>query len=110
MNWLRNNYGGHVQTSHRKDNYIYRWDLRSQSAVEFLKLIYPFIIIKKEQVELAIEYMEKKGKYLETLKGKSGFRTLTEEEIKWRYAMKEKLSKLKTKYILYNKNVGANND
>jgi len=45
-----------------------------------------------------------KGKYLETLKGKRGFRTLTEEEIANRYEMKEKLKLLKKQYTPYIKN------
>ena len=114
MNWLKNNFGGAVQMSRRKyngkDNYIYRWDIRSQAAKGFLILIQPYVLIKKEQVNLAIEYEEQKGKYLETLKGKRGFRTLTEKEIKWRYMMQDKLSKLKKKYVLYDKGVCANND
>jgi len=104
MNWLEDNFGGYVQLSRRNGNYIYRWDIRSQAAKRFLLLIQPFVLIKKEQVDLAIEYEERKSKYLETLKGKRGFRTLTEGEIKWRYSMQEKLSKLKTKYISYTKN------
>jgi hypothetical protein len=110
MNWLQDNFGGSVQLSKRIDSYIYRWDIRSQAAKRFLLLIQPFVLIKKEQVDLAIEYEERKGKYLETLKGKRGFRTLTEEEIQWRYSIKEKLSKLKKNYVLYTKNVCANND
>jgi hypothetical protein len=107
MNWLQYNFGGHVDLSRRNGNYIYRWDIRSQAAKNFLIIIQPYVLIKKEQVELAIQYEEQKGKYLETLKGKRGFRTLTEEEIKWRYLMQEKLSKLKTKYVLYIKNGAA---
>ena len=107
MNWLENKFGGAVQLSKRSDNYIYRWDIRSQAAKRFLLLIQPYVLIKKEQVNLAIEYEERKSKYLETLKGKRGFRTLTAEEIAWRYMMKEKLSKLKGKYVLYAKNGAA---
>ena len=114
MNWLEDKFGGHVQMSHRKyngkDNHIYRWDIRSQAAKRFLLLIQPFVIIKKQEVELAIEYEERKSKYLETLKGKRGFRTLTAEEIAWRYMMKEKLSGLKKKYVLYIKEWSSYND
>jgi hypothetical protein len=110
MNWLKDNFGGNVQMSKRKDNYIYRWDIRSQQAKHFLILIQPYVIIKKEQVDLAIEYEDRKGKYLETLKGFRGFRQLTKEEVDWRNSMQKKLSDLKKTYILYTKNVSANND
>lgn len=104
MNWLQDRYGGHVQLSRRNGNYIYRWDIRSQAAHRFLTIIYPFVLIKKGQVKLALEFEERKGKYLETLKGFQGFRKLSDEEIKKRVKIKENLQKLKREYTPYIKN------
>jgi hypothetical protein len=110
MNWLKDRFEGSVRCEKRQDNYIYRWDIRSQAAQRFLTLIYPFIIIKKEQIQLALKFEERKGKYLSTLKGSQGFRKLSDEEIKWRIEMKENLKKLKKEYTPYIKNVCTNND
>ncbi len=104
MNWLQDNFGGSVLLSKRDRNYIYRWDIRSQAANRFLSFIYPFVLIKKEQVKLALKFEERKGKYLETLKGFQGFRQLSDEEIKWRNEIKESLKKLKKEYAPYIKN------
>lgn len=101
MNWLQDNFGGYVSLSRKDTYYIYRWDIRSKSAYKFLSLIYPFVIIKKEQVKLALQFEETKGKYLETLKGYQGFRKLTEDELKERTEIKDKLKKLKKIYTPY---------
>ncbi len=110
MNWLQDNFGGNVNLERRKETYIYRWDIRSQAAKRFLMEIRPFVLIKKEQIDLAIKYEEEKERYLTTLKGSQGFRQLSEDEINRRMEMREELKKLKKEYKPYIKNVCANND
>jgi hypothetical protein len=110
MNWLQDNFGGYVAMSRKDKFYIYRWDIRSQVAKQFLLTIQPFVLVKKEQVDLAIEYENKKEKYLVTLKGSKGFRQLSDDEISIRMEMKETLKKLKKVYAPYIKNVCTNND
>lgn len=104
MNWLEDNFGGYVRIERKGIYSIYRWDIRSQAARMFLSLIYPFVLIKKEQVELALNFEEKKGRYLDTLKGFRGFRRLSQEEIEWRLKAKEDLKRLKKEYNPYTKN------
>lgn len=104
MNWLQDNFGGYVGINRANGHYIHCWEVRSQKAKEFLSLIYPFSIIKKEQIKVALEFETNKGKYLETLKGYQGFRTLSEEEIKSRIETKEKLQRMKREYTPYIKN------
>ncbi len=103
MKWLEDNFGGHVLYSSRNGTYIYRWDIRSKRALNFLKLIYPFVQIKKKQLDVAIEFEERRGTYLETLKGFQGFRRLSDEEIGWREKMSQKLKSLKKEYVSYTK-------
>ncbi len=105
MNWLQDNFGGYVNLSRRDGNYIYRWDIRSKAAFRFLSLIYPFVLIKKEQVKLALQFEEVKGKYLDTLKGYQGFRKLSDKEIQERIKIKDNLKKLKKIYTPYIKKV-----
>lgn len=104
MNWLKDSFGGYVTKEVRPTSYIYRWDIRSKSAHDFLLKILPYLVIKKEQAEIAILFEKEKGKYLETLKGKQGFRTLTEEEINRRTKTKEDLKLLKKIYAPYIEN------
>lgn len=104
MEWLKTNFGGYVSSS-RKDKYqIYRWDIRSRQARDFIDIIYPYTLIKRDQLDLAKKFDNVKGNYLNTLKGKRGFRTLTEEEIKERLLIKEELKRLKRVYLPYKKN------
>lgn len=110
MNWLKDNFGGNVVKSRKDIYYIYRWDIRSQAAKKFLLAIYPFSIIKKNQIKVALEYESIKEKYLLTLKGHQGWRRLSEEEIKARLEIKQRLSDLKKEYAPYIKNVCTNND
>ena len=41
---------------------VYRWVLHATNAMDFLKLIKPFSITKKEKIDLAIEFQERKNK------------------------------------------------
>lgn len=107
MNWLEKRFGGHVQMEQRKDTYIYRWDIRSQAAAKFLNIVLPFLIIKREQAYLALGFENKKSLYLNTLKGKSGFRKLSDKEIEWRYQAQKVLKNMKKDYTPYTKNVCA---
>lgn len=105
MTWLEKTFGGSVRMERRIGNWIYRWDTRSQAAKQFLTLIQPFIKIKGEQVKLALQFEEIKGKYLETLKGHQGFRKLTKNEIGKRMAIKNRLKQAKKTYGFYWKTV-----
>ncbi len=101
MNWLEKNFGGYVRMERRKDSWIYRWDIRSQKAKDFLVLMMPYLKIKLAQAKLAIEFEEVKGKYLETLKGFQGFRKLTKNEIGKRMELKNRLKSIKKTYGFY---------
>jgi hypothetical protein len=106
MNWLEDNFGGYVRKERRNENYIYRWTIVSKSALKFLNLIYPFVLIKKEQVKLALEFQEMKSKYI---KDNPGFRKIPSEEIQTRIETKDKLKELKKNYTNYIKKF-SNND
>ena len=106
MNWLQDNFGGYVNKEIRNESYIYRWKIVSKSAQKFLTLIYPFILIKKEQVKLALEFEEMRSKYLNT---HTVFKKITDEELQNRIEIKDKLKKLKKEYTTYIKKF-SNND
>ena len=58
---LQNKFAGSIyflkrySPAHRQAWY---WDLYSRSAFDFLKIIYPYSIIKKPQIELAMKFQE----------------------------------------------------
>lgn len=101
MDFLEKHFDGYVAIDFHGGYYIHKWEIRSQAAKRFLEIIQPNVIIKRDQVDLAIEFEKAKGKYLESLKGHQGFRTLTTEEINRRQSFKESLMKLKRNYLPY---------
>lgn len=58
MNFLQSRYGGSVCKKQRVDGWkiAYEWYLRNENAYNFLLKIKQFSIIKKERIELAIEF------------------------------------------------------
>lgn len=92
--WLKNEFGGSVYTTYgecqgKKHKQIWRWTIVSNQAKDFLKLIYPYFIIKKEQAKLGIEFQKNK-KYMN--QQKLDFQL---KEIAWREYYKQEISKLK---------------
>ncbi len=103
MDWLKDNFGGNVYHQKREQKYsIYRWRIHSKKAVEFLKNIYPYVLIKKSQIDLAIKFdKERIEKLTKNRLGKDGkFIQLSEQDMEWRVSMKEELMKIKK---IYNK-------
>lgn len=92
IEWLQENFGGSIydypQTEKR--NY-YSWQVFCKKAELFLRAICPYLIIKQEQAEVAIELRNLKRKREECGRGKS----LTTEELNERNELVEELSNLK---------------
>ncbi len=78
IEFLNNNFGGSVEYKEFPEQNrapMWRWRTSAKNAVDFLKFIYPYLITKKEQAEVAFALQEtmndvNKGKGLseETLK------------------------------------------
>jgi hypothetical protein len=109
MNWLKERFGGNVYEQRNGTKYsIYRWRIHSLKAVQFLKCILPYVVIKKKQVEFAIAYYEESKEHaLVSARSSSTGRyvLLTEKEIKWRLKKKDELMKMKKEYIIYTKDI-----
>lgn len=82
--------------NYRKDFMAYDWSVTSKNALEFLKIIEPYIILKKKQFRLGIEFQERKNSNINNYaKGKY----LEDTEIKWREEYRQKMQKLNAKNI-----------
>jgi hypothetical protein len=95
INWLYDTFGGSIRTRNKQnlkwqDNYL--WKLSSNQASDFLKLILPYMRLKNNQAELAIEFQEKRK-----LK-KNRFKPMTEEEYEYANKCWEKMRKLNYKF------------
>ncbi len=62
--FLKINFGGHSYVKKHKNNPTWKnchyWKVTSKSAVEFLKIILPYLQIKRPQAELAITFQSRK--------------------------------------------------
>lgn len=62
VQWLKFAFGGNAylardgQGTNKKD--VYTWGIYSLPALEFLKLVYPYLRLKKPQAEIAIKFLE----------------------------------------------------
>ena len=69
--WLKFAFGGHTHTR-KKGNYrpLYQWFIDASQAFKFLKLILPYLRIKKPQAELAIEFHKARERRRNPLNGR----------------------------------------
>lgn len=64
MEFMSKHFGGRVNSEEPKKlskKKIYRWKTYSNKAIVFLKLVRPYMILKAEQADLAIEYQQKRS-------------------------------------------------
>lgn len=62
-----------------KNGDIIRWSRSSRHALEFLKIVYPYLIVKKAQAELGIKFQEE----LQNSSGRSTGRSQWREGSRW---------------------------
>jgi hypothetical protein len=66
IEWLKNTFGGNVKTikpRSKNNKRAWEWYLAGEPAAKFIKLVRPYLLIKKQQADLAIAFQsEKRGK------------------------------------------------
>lgn len=107
MDWMREKFGGSVYEIHRKARAekpqwqpVYNWNLRGQYARDLLVSLHPFMIIKKAQAELAIEYWDNRQvtpRTGEKVGGGRGRNRPSDEVIAMRLSYKERMHALNRK-------------
>ncbi len=78
--WLKMQFGGRITTWHpNRLNWktSYQWIIEHKSAFEFLKLVLPYLNLKKPQADLAIKYQSRRS----LLKRSESNKVLDEAEI-----------------------------
>ncbi len=58
--YLKSIFGGSISVRNDRNRPCWNWSLRHKKAGEFLKVIYPFLRIKKPQAEVAIRFQDRK--------------------------------------------------
>lgn len=61
LEWLRANFGGsiHPLRNKKRERVYYQWIVGQEDTYNLLQKIKPYTVIKKEQVDLAIEFYQK---------------------------------------------------
>lgn len=82
-NWLRFNFGGYLRRrkgtgENRKA--CWQWWTCSSGAVEFLRVITPYLILKKPHCQIALCFQDNRRHTNLPLKGQQGFQKLSSEE------------------------------
>lgn len=95
LDFMRLHYGGsevHLCKRYPNRRQAYRWNLWCQGAANFLLRIQPFLIVKKDQVAVAIEFSKTVIRYQSPT---GGFRKRTEDEIQRQHEFYLKLASMK---------------
>lgn len=94
-NWLAETFGGKVRAKQprvpSRHRQAYDWYLFGNNAVEFLRLIRPFLLLKAEQADVAIKFQAT----ITPSGGPGGSLLLTDEQIAERETYRQQLSALK---------------
>ena len=66
IRWLKFSFGGSIYVERRKgkDKDLWFWQVNARKALEFLKLILPYLKLKRPQAELGIKFTESRPRYL----------------------------------------------
>jgi hypothetical protein len=56
--WFKHNYGGCAGNNSKVPMHGYEWSVKDAKAIQFLKCIYPYLINKKNQVEIVMEFRD----------------------------------------------------
>lgn len=62
IEWLRQRWGGSVRIRKAKENRktVWEWAITTQLALKFLTDVRPFLLVKREQADIAIEFQSRK--------------------------------------------------
>lgn len=98
MRFLKKQYGGSLSLQETSSGNIkYNWQLSAKNAIKFLEDIQPFIVLKKTQVDLAIDWQKQRPKMIRNTKGQ--IQTIRPENLKYTKWVSNELKKLKREFI-----------
>jgi len=98
VDWLERHFGGSITVAPRDGNRqpLYKWNLYGAHAASFLRSVYPYLQIKKEEAECALAFYDLIERNRATLHGSDGMtRLLSPSERMQRIDLWWKLRELK---------------
>lgn len=100
IEWLTNNFGGKAalytkaQTPKNSRQIPYVWKLGGDNLTHICRLILPYMICKKDQIEIMIKMRETFHDQHEPKKGQQGIQPMSKELIDYRHSLMLKLRSL----------------
>jgi len=91
---VQERFGGYLGWYKAKEALI--WKVEDRKAEAFLEVIVPFLRLKRDQAELALQFQGRKKSIQEcSRKGMQGFQGMTDEEFAYQKAISDMLKSLK---------------
>lgn len=58
VTWLKDSFGGTFETrkAHHNNRESYGWTLKKNAAIDFVKKIYPYLMVKRQQAETLLRF------------------------------------------------------
>lgn len=100
IEWLETNFGGKSsiytfkQTPKNSRKKVFRWKITGDALTYICRLILPYIIIKKPQIEIMIKMRETFYDQHEPKKGQQGMQSISQELINYRHSLISQLRAL----------------
>ena len=91
LQWIINTFSPGRKLSksfYRKNHFAYQWQVRDRNALELLKILLPYLKVKKEIAKVGIEFQERKMR-----EQKRGIK-LTEKDWEWREKYRQRMKKM----------------
>ncbi len=54
-NWLKENFEGTITNNHNQTGNCHRWEIKGSQAIELIRKVYPYLLIKREQADKALQ-------------------------------------------------------
>ncbi len=86
---LKEDFSGYIHKHTHKGHVAYYWSLYGEAATTFIKKVKPYLVIKRTQAELALEFQAKK-----TVGKPAPNRKLSKEELELRDAFYQRMKEL----------------
>lgn len=94
IEWIHSKFGGSLCRRKQRPGHkpVLQWIIRAAMALPFLELIRPFVRMKCDQIDLAIEFQRSKKM--------AGPRKITVEKVNWRESQRVRLRELNARSLM----------
>lgn len=97
---LKEEYGGSIHENRHdlrspRNRIVFQWAIASQKAASFMRRIQPYVVIKRDQLELALEFQSHIDEWRGKLGNRAGFHPDRDKVFAWRADVARRLTEMK---------------